>query len=53
MAESQREAEDEANNQINMKEIEYKKITEKTITMGLSIKEVISYLKNYFLINEN
>lgn len=40
MAESQREAEDEANNQVNMKEIEDRKITEEIITMGLSIKEV-------------
>lgn len=51
MAESQLEAENEANNQVNMKEIEDKKITEKIITMGLSIKEVISYLKIYFLIS--
>ncbi|CAB4434281.1 unnamed protein product [Rhizophagus irregularis] len=40
MAESQLEAENEANNQVNMKEIEDKKITEKIITMGLSIKEI-------------
>lgn len=52
MAESQLEAENEANNQVNMKEIEDKKITEKIITMALSIKEVISYLKIYFLLNE-
>ncbi|GBB84272.1 hypothetical protein RclHR1_01090011 [Rhizophagus clarus] len=40
MVESQREAEDEASNQINMKEIENKKITEKIITMDLAIKEI-------------
>jgi hypothetical protein len=53
MAELQRKAEIEANNQVNMKEIEREKITEMVTTMGLSVKEVNILLDSLFSMNEN
>ncbi len=52
MAELQREAENEANNQVNMKEVERENITEIVTTMGLSIKEVTFYQKICLISNE-
>ena len=50
MAELQLEAENEANNHVNLNEIEREKITEMVNTMRLSIKEVNILLEGLLIL---